>query len=271
MTVRRILFHSGCAAFLLLGCSQQGPTDEIPDPVSQEEQKLEAEEPKPERGKHFRTGPHAGPGFLLHAALRELALRPEQKSAIEAEIAKLGVPRSSAAHEAFGKALARGVRTGKLDAASLEPELQALEKAALAERSKVSDALSALHQILDAEQRKALVSALEAKRPDFAKGVGRHHGPEMGMLRGLDLTDAQRDQLRALKQDRMATKHEHMKKLFESFAGERFDSKELAGPEPRKHALAKVEGLSALIGVLDPAQREKLATRLEAGPGKLER
>ncbi len=298
---------TGLSLLVLAACSQQVPTDEVPESTEQKEQALtpRAETaptaaPGPERSEHFRKrGPH-GPGFMLHAALKELELRPEQVEKIEGLLAGLesAHPEASPAHQAFEKALAAGVRAGKLERATLEPHFAALDQGANEGRKKVHAALNELHRTLDADQRKSLVAALEARGERAGKGrkhlgdepgcggggqcdgagkpgFGPHHGPGFGMFGDLELSDTQREKLRSAMPDRaamqqaMQKKGEHMKRLVAAFAGEGFDAEKLtadAGKSPRAHAEARVKHLEALLAVLEPAQREKLAARIEAGP-----
>jgi Spy/CpxP family protein refolding chaperone len=120
-------------------------------------------------------------------------------------------------------------------------------------------------------------------RGDRARGPGGkgfHRGPGFGMLRDLDLSDAQKEQLRAAREsaapdgegfaEHAKKRGEHMKKLLAAFASDRFDARALAPTdvaEPaRRGAQAKVKHLHALLGVLEPAQREKLADKIEGGP-----
>lgn len=300
---------AGLSLLVLAACSQQVPSDEVPEPAEQKEQPLapkaeapRAAAPQGEAREHFRKRGHHGPGFMLHAALKELDLRPEQAEKIEGLLTELesAHPADSPAHQAFEQALAAGVRAGKLDRAALEPHLAALEKGATEGRKKVHAALNALHRTLDADQRKSLVASLEARGERAGKGrrhfgdepgcggggqcdgadkhgFGRHHGPGFGMFGDLELTDAQRAKLRSALPDRgamqqeMQRKGEHMKQLAAAFAGEGFDADKLAtdaGKSPRAHAEARVKHLDALLGVLEPAQREKLAARLESGPAR---
>ncbi len=323
-TLRSHLFLSGVALLALAACSQEVPTDKIPEPAEQQARELvpeapTAEAPKPEARGHFRKGPHGGPAFLLHAALKELELRPDQKKTVEALAADLksAHPFDSPAHKDFQKALAAGVRAGKLEPSILAPHYAAIEKSATETSQKVHEALNELHRTLDAEQRKALVAALEARLehgpkrfgppdpgdaplgaacagdpdeqcahgdgPKGKRGFRGPGGPGFGLLKDLDLSETQREKLRAaraqgepergaMKQE-MQKKGEHMKQLLTAFATDSFDAKALMGSadvarHARQGAEARVKHLETLLGVLEPSQRDKLATRVEAGPGR---
>lgn len=308
---------------LVAACSQEVPTDQVPAPTEQSEQELapKAEAPgvdaqNAKRERHARKGQHGGPGFLLRAALKDLELRPEQKTTIDALVNELESvrPFASPAHAELDKALAAQVRAGKIDRAALEPHTAALEKSATDARLKVQGALGELHRTLDAEQRKQLVAAVERgasggkKRfgpmddgaecegqPECKDGagghgkrgfggrhgpkMGGHHGPGFGVLDDLDLSDAQRDQLRAAREkgepdrvamkEKMRQKGKPMQQLLAAFAAEDFDAKKLSSEDaklPRTMTELRVKKLEALLAVLEPAQRDKLAARIESGP-----
>lgn len=326
-------FLAGVAGLMLSACAQEGPTDKIPEPA-QQEQKLapdtaspEKEAPAPQAKEAIRKGPHRGPAFLFRAALDELELRPDQKTTIEGLLRELdsAQPFESQAQRDFHKALASGVRAGKIDVAGLAPHYAALEKNATETSQKMHAALNKLHQTLDATQRQALVAALEKRTAgghgpgagacgqgcqggcagcmggpamdepgdgelddDTAApprgpghkgmGMGRHGGMGFGPMAELDLTDAQKEKLRALKLgDRpawkpdMQKKGEHMKEMLSAFAKDGFDANQLKPPvapaeRARQHAEARAKHLESVIGILEPAQREKLAARIESGP-----
>ena len=191
------------------------------------------------------------------------------------------------------------------DAAAMSAHLEAAKKA-----------LSALHATLTPEQRQRLVAAVESHKgrggPRGHMGHGGGHGPRaegdaqrvggghpghegmhgaMGLVRDLDLTDAQREQLRAkLQANRPAAPseadREAMKAKFEAMRAERkarlatfarddFDAASfLARPANAPDMGGGMKGmhehmlreLAAITEVLTPAQRERLATKLEAGP-----
>jgi Spy/CpxP family protein refolding chaperone len=130
-----------------------------------------------------------------------------------------------------------------------------------------------------------------AKRGDGPKGERGDHdrgarGPLGHLLQDLELTDAQRQSVeqamqaqkpseadREAKAKRFEEMRAGMRSKLESFAADAFDAKAFTtpadgpsahGPKQRLEHLANV--LAAVAPILDPAQREKLATRLEQGP-----
>lgn len=119
------------------------------------------------------------------------------------------------------------------------------------------------------------------RRGHGGPGFARHAGPGLGMLRDLELTDAQKTALRAAhdakREERgdwkagMEKHQEARKALLTAFATDTFDATKLvasAEVAERAHRQAEghVEQLRVLMGVLEPAQREKLAARVEQGP-----
>ena len=200
-------------------------------------------------------------------------------------------------------ALVRGVRAGKVDAAAVMAEVETSGPSA-EQRATVEEALRTLHATLTQEQRRELVDAIAKHGPDKrggppggddhgprgrgphdgAHGPGGRGGPLGHLLEGIELTDAQRasiDQALAADQgerpDREAMKQHHeafhaqMKARLEAFASEAFDAKAFATPlegagPPREHVARMVDDMSRVVPILDAAQRETLASRLEKGP-----
>ncbi|AGP41973.1 hypothetical protein SCE1572_50255 [Sorangium cellulosum So0157-2] len=120
--------------------------------------------------------------------------------------------------------------------------------------------------------------------PGMKGGPGTKGGPLGHLLRGLDLRDDQRAQIdRALEGMRPSdagrsarpadheAKRAEMRARLEAFAADRFDASALlsaadAKVGPRAHLDRMVDALAAIVPVLDEAQRNALADRLEQGP-----
>lgn len=256
--------------------------------------------------RHGRGGRHGGmmhgPEKLLWAALHEVDLSDAQKATIKGAMDGLrdeGMkgPRDPGAF----KALAESVRAGAVDKGALEAKLAGKGPDHEAHRAKVVSALNTLHATLTKEQRRELVDALAAKMDERGekgerfgkgergeKGFGMKGGPMGHMLRDLNLRDDQRAHiekgLEAMKpsEDDWEAKKEAMKKEFEakrgemrakleSFANDSFDANAFlpAPPKdaPRGHVDGMVRWLSVVVPVLDEAQRNTLADKLEEGPG----
>ena len=263
---------------------------------------------------HAARGPRhrGGPDSLLVAALHApINLTAAQKSTIESALATT----KPAAPPAFDKsrvtALAAAVRAGKVDANSMPmamPNQADMAARMAAHKAATASALATLHATLTAEQRTALVASISKREADHAgkhagkvaaanggnakmAHAGRSHGGSMGpmggMLKDLDLTQAQKDAIHAKLEaqkpaaptdaERAARKAQHetfraeKQAKLQSFAGDSFDATAfLAAPAgaqahaPRADRFAKT--LEVLAAVLDATQREKLATKIEAGP-----
>ncbi|WP_437589639.1 Spy/CpxP family protein refolding chaperone [Sorangium sp. So ce1000] len=118
------------------------------------------------------------------------------------------------------------------------------------------------------------------------RGPGMRGGPLGHLLAGLDLRDEQRAQIDkvlestrpsdagqdARKEDH-AAKRAEMRARLETFAADRFDANAFlpqppAGEKmgPRAHLGHMVDALAAIVPILDEAQRNALADRIEKGP-----
>ena len=256
------------------------------------------------RGPSRGHGP-GGPDFLLVAALHEpsLSLTAAQKSTIEGALEASKPAGPPPFDKTRVSALAAGVRAGKVEAQAFQPPGEDLRAAHQAATAK---ALGTLHATLTPAQRTALVEAVakhaedhgppmgkgkEGERPhpmDHAGGPRGPMGPMGGMLEGLDLTQAQEEAIKAKldaqrpappsEGDRaaMKTQHEAMRAAMDAklktFASDTFDATAFVtppagapkGPGPGADRFAA--DLQIIVSVLDPAQREKLAARIEAGP-----
>jgi Spy/CpxP family protein refolding chaperone len=121
------------------------------------------------------------------------------------------------------------------------------------------------------------------------KGEHAHRGGPLGfLLHDLALTDAQRDAVHAALEanEPEARDHEAMKARFEamradmqkrmaSFEADAFDAKAFVAPPAgmdragKPHLERMLNALAAIVPILDPAQREQLATKLERPMGPM--
>jgi Spy/CpxP family protein refolding chaperone len=235
-----------------------------------------------------------------------LNLTEAQRATIQAAADTLKPKGPPPGAEAHGKALAAAVRAGKIDTATLaKPDITAngIEGE---HKTALVNALNTLHQTLTKEQRVALVTAIASHKgkhgPMHApngegpkgehegmkhhKGGQAHFGP-MRMLDGLDLTADQQTaiqkELQANKpakpteaeREAMKAQHQAFKKeldaRLQTFANDDFDANAYVAPlanAPKMgaHGDRFVSDLAAIVPLLTPAQREKLATKLEKGP-----
>lgn len=256
--------------------------------------------PPPEHGPMM--GPHHGPGGpegLLFVAMHDesLNLTADQKTKIKAaldEVKPKGPPPNIEAHR---KELAAAIRAGKIDVAALEPK-PPTDAEIEQHRTAMAKALTVLHDTLTKDQRTALVASIQKHRPmhepgdepkgDGPKGegfkgkMGPGGGP-MHMLEDLELTQEQKDSIKAkleakrpteAEREAMKKQHEAMKKnmdeKLQSFIADTFDAKAFltppAGATPPKMKNHHLEFLDVVVSVLTPAQREKLAAKIEQGP-----
>lgn len=310
MSLRRWKMWSALSLVVTLagvvGCSGEGGASEGAEsadgvaqaPLTDEAQADDEGPAGPHARRHHGPG---GPEFLLMASLRDLDLTDAQRATIQGAIDKLPQgPQARPKDAAPFKALAEGVRAGKVDASAVTAKLGAppdFEE----RRAALAGALQTLHATLTKEQRSALVASIQKRMDEHGpKGERGEHGPkgERGMrggmpmgplgflLRDLDLKDTQREAIaRALEAQKPSeADHEAMKQRFEAMRGEMrarlqtftadsFDAKAFLTPpagdkgpgkmNPMEHM---VKELAVVVPLLDAAQREKLATLIEQGP-----
>jgi Spy/CpxP family protein refolding chaperone len=221
---------------------------------------------------------------FIREALSKVTLRADQKALVE----QLG-READARHEPIRNAraalqarLADQVAAGKIDRAALKPQVDALLQAI--EQSRAADrvALGRLHDILDKDQRNQFVDAIE---DHFRHGRGEHAG--MGGAKrwasDLNLSDQQRDQIRAsihskFQGDRDAmrqqfqTMREQGKAMLESFRQDQFTpdaNAPIFGRDKLERGVGKMIDLAeAAIPVLTPEQRAIAAQKIRLGGGR---
>jgi Spy/CpxP family protein refolding chaperone len=244
------------------------------------------EAPTAAGGRHHPGGPE----FLLVAALRELDLSAAQKTTIEGalEKAKASRPEHGPRDKAPFAALAEGVRAGKIDTAAVLAKVPDMPPGA-EDRAAAASAIETLHATLTKEQRRALVVAVSNHMDEHGPPPGappKHKGGPLGfLLHGLDVSDAQRAAIekaleaqRPSEADRDAMMKDHdamgakMRARLETFASDSFDAKAFVTPPegaaggPKQHIERMVKDLAVVVPILEPAQREQLASLLEKGP-----
>jgi Spy/CpxP family protein refolding chaperone len=252
-------------------------------------------------------GPHPGPDFLLVAALHEpINLTDAQRVTLEGALTASRPATPPAFDRTRASALAAAIRAGSVDATTLKPAGD--DSGVAARRAASAEALTTLHATLTSDQRRALVDAVTKRSAergakaegadgpghmDHARGAHGPMGPMGHMVEGLDLTRAQEDAIRAkldaqrpsppTDADRAAMKAQHeamraaMDAKLQAFASDTFDATAFVTPPagavkaPGDHGDHFARELSIVTSVLDAAQREKLAARIEAGPPAGER
>jgi Spy/CpxP family protein refolding chaperone len=246
-----------------------------------------------------RGGARGGPSMMLFQAARALELKDEQKAKLDAAEKTAHAGMDDAARDAMKAAskdlhteLVAGIKAGKIDNAKLEPKYAALEKLAAAGHAKEAEALSALHDALDATQRKAVTANVRAKQAareakmahregdgGAADGGAPHFQTKRmlgGLTRGLELDAEQEKKVDALvaKDDGKghpdpAEMKKNVEALLTAFEKDTFDAKKLDAFDA-KRARGPMEQetklLAQLLPILKPEQREKLAAKMEKGP-----
>jgi hypothetical protein len=223
----------------------------------------------------------AGPGAFFLNHVDSLDLRADQKQTVAALRASLHEQAAPvrAARAAMGAEVARQVRAGALDEARLQPLHDQITAAVAATKPGLQAAVQQIHDTLDAGQRSALVASMRAKGEHF-KG---HHAMKEHMQRiaaELGLSDDQVATIRASVKASFAERGEamhadhaqmkaHMETLATAFQSDTFDAKALGVGDHLGGAMGRFAGmrkafLQAAVPVLSPAQREKLAAKIEA-------
>jgi len=197
--------------------------------------------------------------------------------------------------KSFHDDMMAGVKAGKLDQAKLTAHYAAMDKLGQARSDKEADALNAIYAVLDANQRKAVVAAVranQAKHEEKAKAwMASHDGgvpadfqkrrlDKMTADLGLDADQQKKvgDLLaKQMKPGDMDAMREAGKKRLEgilaAFEKEGFDAKKqdlsmMPGKKPHDMIQQHVDFTSALLGILKPEQRDKLAANMDKRPGE---
>jgi Spy/CpxP family protein refolding chaperone len=285
MSLRRALWLAIPVA-LVIGCKDESapaPAPTVAATATAEAVKSAAPAPTAtptaaaDHGKHKGRRRPGIVGAMFHAA-HALDLKDAQKATLEKLTTDLhGGGGQMQEMKDYHAALTAQVKAGKIEPAKLDPLQAAAEKAQKANRDKEAEALNGLYALLEPAQRKALVAAVRAKQaarkaPDPAKAEAHAKERMEHLTKTLDLDAAQQKKVEPLlaKDAPPANMADEMKKhsdaVLTAFEGDGFDAKKLepAGPPPGKGMMAShVAFLTALLPLLKPEQREKLAASYE--------
>jgi Spy/CpxP family protein refolding chaperone len=217
---------------------------------------------------------------LVREALEKVALRPDQKAEVERLTAAAKVRHEAvhAARVALRNAIADQVLAGKIDRAALKPQIDALLAAIDAARPDDRAAIVRLHDLLDSSQRGELVATIESSFRAKREARKGHGGPRQWAA-DLNLTDAQRDQLRAVLREQFHHEgdgprqwqagHEEGRRLLQSFREEKFalDGRaSMFGRDRIEHGTERMLGLAeAALPILKPEQRAIAAQKIREG------
>ncbi len=219
---------------------------------------------------------------LMGDAFGDVPLTASQRSTIEqmAVDADARHTDARAARKELMLAIAGQVETGTIDRAALQPKIDAVASAMQKAQPADRTALEQLHAILNSDQRSAFIDALESLIKDKMSEARDHH-PMKQWADDLQLTDAQRDQIKAAMKTRfeaarasgehpwadMKAAREHGKQVLEAFKGDRFVMDEVA---PAVDVNAKAAKMSdhilrmaeTVLPILTPQQRTLAASKL---------
>lgn len=233
---------------------------------------------------------HVGLAGIVLRGAYEYSLTDDQKAALEKADEQLYADTANSpwtAIKTFQTDLAAGIRATKLDNAKLLTDYAAIDKATQAGMEREAEALATLHGALDGTQRQALVEQVKARR---AARERHATGPDGGafdfaknrlvrLTSELALEDSQQKAVAALlakdttmtpaaMQARRDATQKRVDTLLAEFVKDTFDSKTLdlsqgSGKTPHESLERQATFTSALLSILHPDQREKLALRAE--------
>ncbi len=293
------------AGLLAVGCEGQAPSESEEEAVDKAEETIDAPDQaapdadKAARGHHGKRDKFRGPERIFQAALELDGLSDAQKSTIEGLLERPAKgDKDDAAHTARKElmtSLADSVRKNSVDADAFATRSAKLAPAAKADHHDAFvQKLNTLHATLTPAQRAALVANIKDKAAEHMDRMVEHGdkdkagkrdkagmGPMGKMLKGIEVSDAQREQIAAaiekagLKKDKgdhfeqMAGMKEKMDAMFSAFEKSSFDAASVlpAPPEMRgDHMADMAKTLAVVVPLLDESQRGALADKLEQGP-----
>jgi Spy/CpxP family protein refolding chaperone len=287
------------AGLLAVGCEGQAPSESEEEAVDQAEEAIEAPQkdaanPDKARGHHGKHDKFKGPERIFQAALELDGLNDGQKSTIEGLLEKPAKNKDDSAHAARKElmgSLADSVRKNSVDADAFAARAEKLKPAKDSHHADFAKKLDTLHATLTPAQRSALVANIKDKAAEHMGRMADHDKAGKGdkgrmghmgkLLKGVDVSDAQREQIAAalekagLKKDKaerfgdMAGMKEKMDAMFSAFEKSSFDAaSELPAPPEMKgdHMADMAKALAVVVPMLDDSQRNALADKLAEGP-----
>ncbi|MFO0613812.1 MAG: hypothetical protein U0414_14565 [Polyangiaceae bacterium] len=247
------------------------------------------------RGKHDFPGMmRGGPLQILKRALEGIDLSADQKATIDKALADARPEQPEGNGEAFKALLdeaAKEIRANAIDESALLAKASGLQKPAMDPmRASMAKALQTVHDTLTPEQRVKLASDLADKLGAMHRFEGKSDKGDRGghagkrglgmLLHGVDVSDEQKDAIeKALAAAHLDQPMEDIKKggeemeakmkaLLEAFKGDKFDAAALLPtPPPMKgdHIEMMIKSLKVVVPLLDDAQRNELADRMQKG------
>jgi Spy/CpxP family protein refolding chaperone len=251
----------------------------MPPPAPPSAQGAELAEGDEHRGQH-----HGGVLMLIVASIKDLDLRPDQRTTIDKIrsdlLAKMEPAR--AAGKDLANTLADGVAAGAVERAKVDSAINKLVVQVQGLHEASLDALNQLHGALSAQQRAALVDALQSHWEKWKAAHGRDEqddhqhrsGYLVALVGELGLTKEQAEKIKAAFHERMKANpqdhlhkevQDHLQGFASAFKGDAFNAKNLTlakaadGHMARWGATRRVRFFEAAAPVLTPEQRTKLS------------
>jgi Spy/CpxP family protein refolding chaperone len=231
------------------------------------------------RGQH-----HGGVLMLVAMSLKDLDLSPDQRTAVDKIradfVAKMEPAR--AAGKDLANTLADGVAAGAVDRPKTDAAINKLVTQVQGLHDPSLVALNQLHAALTAQQRAALVDAVQAHWEKWKDAHGRDEqddhqhrsGHLLSLVKELGLTKDEAAKIKANFHERMKNSpqdqghkevQDHLQAFATAFKGEAFNAKSLAGAKAADGHMARwgatrmARFFEAAAPVLTPDQRTKLA------------
>jgi Spy/CpxP family protein refolding chaperone len=223
-----------------------------------------------------------GPAGVLRLAIDEVDIDADQRAdalAIVDDFRAASEPARAERRRVIA-ALADRIAAGSLTPADAEAALAGFDNAGKLAAPALQDTANRLHALLDEGQREELLSALRDTFRERFRGEGGPRERLRKIAEELQLSEAQRDSIRAkvraemerarpAARERMQRAHERMEELADAFVSDSFDAKALGlGQEGATLRRAFAESLlrvtAAVLPELSPAQRQALAEIVRA-------
>ena len=224
---------------------------------------------------------------MVGSALADVPLRADQRTTIEklASDAETRHQSTLTARSALANAVAAQVESGTIDQTALQPQIDALVASMEASRPADMAAFQQLHDTLDASQRQAFIDAFRAQMKAAHEAHEGHHGHGAKLeewATALNLTDAQKDQIKTSMQNELAAhkqdfagkmadmkaEHEKRKHALDNFAADDFKAAD-AMPAPSKEKAQEMSAhmiriVQVVLPTLTPEQRKLAADKIRA-------
>ena len=226
--------------------------------------------------------PERAPGQQIFGQVEALDLRDEQRAAVSEVrqnlIADLAPHRE--AMRQVAETLAKGIETGRLEASDAAAQQAALAVAVTEAKASFGNAMNAIHDTLDPDQRAALVARLEEQRLAHAQGRTGEHGPLAKLALEIGLSDEQKAALHEAVQKsvedffpdhktRREAQEAKLQAMGDAFVSDDFDAADFnlgGGAERAMESFGQVATRAIAISgsVLSDSQRQMAATMLRS-------